>query len=228
MKNTKVRGFAMAAAVAFVALVPAPAPANAAANTNIDCITQSGGPTLEFYAPTGGTVTLNLTNCDAFVNDPFGTPVTTPVTTTFVGSPGDQGFLQASNGQLVTISIGEIKAQHTPAGSLLLSKSITMPAAAKQLNAGPSSDPNDPTAEHNLGGKVECQVQTSASNLHVYSTLDIKVTKSGTYTFRGIGSTPAGSAYGEAYYRCRTRSWPFTTNLTQPSQTLALLVATTT
>ncbi len=201
LKNTKIRSIALAAVVSIATLLIAPTAANAApVNYNVDCDAQNNGPTLTYYAPTGGTVTLNLTNCVSFVSDPFGTAVETPVTTTLVGHPGDYGFITGVNTQGVLVQFGEIKAQHTPTGELLLTKNVTIPATAKELNAGPSSDPNDPQAEHNLGGKVECQVATSDTNLHVYSTLNIKVSKSGSYTFRGIGSTPAGSAYGEAYH----------------------------
>jgi hypothetical protein len=202
LKIKNIRGIAAAALVAFAAMLVSPVAANAATTTyNLDCDAANSGNNI-WYAQTGDTVTLNLTNCTAFVTDPFGpSPVATPVTGSWVGNPGDQGLMQGTNTQGVFIGIGEIKAQHTPAGTLLASKDITIGANPKELVVGPSSDPNDPEEDHFLAGKEECGVAIGDSKKHVYATLPIKITKAGTYTFRGTGSTPQGSYYsGGAYH----------------------------
>ena len=201
MKITKIRGIAMAAVISVAALLASPVAANAANTTyDFDCDSPSHASHLIWYAAPGDTVTLNLTNCNAFVTDPFGpNPVTTPVTTTWVGNPGDQGMLLGTTSQTM-VAIGSINAEHTPAGTLLVAKDITIGAHPKELKVGPSSNPSDPTDDHLLAGKDECGVAISDSNKHIYSTLPIKITKTGTYTFRGTHASVLGSYYPGGTY----------------------------
>ena len=81
-----------------------------------------------------------------------------------------------------------------PAGQLLTTQVFDLPLGAPVMDVGGDNSGGD--GDHWLGGIPTCALlagDPGEPSSHVYSTIEVEVLIGGTYTFRGIGSTPPGS-----------------------------------
>lgn len=80
-----------------------------------------------------------------------------------------------------------------PDGQLLTTRLFDLPFDSPAMDVGGDNSGGD--GDHWLGGIDTCAIQASdpGEPSHVYSTIDIEVLIGGTYTFRGIESTPPGT-----------------------------------
>lgn len=180
-----------ALAFAGVAL-SAPLAASAATTTyTVDCET-SVTTYAEFPVVPGDTVTLELTGFDTVFD--YNSANYDPVNQagdTFEFGAGDEVYF-FDDGQDVCdrefyVWVYEAAPETVPSGSHLFTQTITIPLGAGEITVTETADD-----EHTLGGRAECDLSTEVHGIHVYGTLDITVTTAGTYTFRGMFSTPAG------------------------------------
>lgn len=184
---------ALAAGVLALAGTVAAAPVAASAATTsytVDCETLVIDE-VEFPVVPGDTVTLELTGFDSyydFVND--STESVDESGDTLVLSSGADIVLYSDSGPCVDdfyASVFDAAPETVPGGSLLFTADITIPLGAPEITVTEDVD-----GEHLLGGKEDCDLSTEVHGIHVFGTLDITVTNAGTYTFRGMRSTPAG------------------------------------
>lgn len=84
--------------------------------------------------------------------------------------------------------------ENVPGGELLTTRIFDLPVDSPVMDVGGDNSGGD--GDHWLGGIDTCALQAGdpgEPSPHVYSTIDIEVLTAGTYTFRGIESTPPGS-----------------------------------
>jgi LPXTG-motif cell wall-anchored protein len=141
----------------------------------------------------GDNVTFTLINCnqiEEYIGGVEPAPIAGVPATTIVADAGDQ-FVVGNTGiaSLYFVGITEAAPETVPDGSLLYTADITIPLGASEITVANNSDGG---GEHLLNELDECGIESSATGVHVYATLDITVNTAGTYTFRGIASTPAG------------------------------------
>lgn len=180
-----------ALAFAGVALSAPLAASAATTEFDIDCVdmTVTFG---EFPVVPGDTITLNLTGFDAVYD--YDSDTSSPV------NPAGETIVLAAGEEVVFYDDGadtcsqefyawvfEAGSETVPSGSHLFTQTITIPLGAGEITVTETADD-----EHTLGGRAECDLSTEVHGIHVYGTLDITVTTAGTYTFRGMFSTPAG------------------------------------
>lgn len=169
-----------------------PAAASAATTEyDLDCVdmTVTGA---SFPVAPGNTVTLNLTGFDTVYD--YGSSTWSPINQageTVELSAGDEvEFSDDGNevcSQIFYAWVYEAAPETVPSGAHLFTQDISIPLGAPQMTL--TEDEDD---EHFLGGNEDCGLSTYVHGIHVYGTLDITVTTAGTYTFRGMYSTPAG------------------------------------
>lgn len=190
MKTLK-RIAASTAAAAMLAIFATPFAATAA-NTgtyNADCIDLGGDEEL-FYAAAGDTVTLNLTNCAGFEkrDQDYQVVDSGATSSSMLLEPGFMYEFRSDNNVGFTAEVGFIKPESEPAGELLISTDIVMPASPKEFRL-PSSNEDD---EYNLDGNEDCNLESEDTRKHIYTTQRIKVAVAGVYTFRNVGTNPIG------------------------------------
>lgn len=106
-------------------------------------------------------------------------------------------FANSSGGNLLRVYANPVYPETVPSGTRQLVADITIPVDALQMNIGPETPTGD--LFHNLGGLATCKLALDTYggavyyNHHVYAVLPITVTKAGTYTFRGVSTTPVSS-----------------------------------
>jgi LPXTG-motif cell wall-anchored protein len=173
--------------------------ATISAAVGVSCVEPIESPPEYFYySKVGDSVSITVDPSCAWAEVDGGSAG--PTTPTMVFSEGDEvAFHQDSLSEPSVIAFFKpIYAQHTPSGQLLLTQDITLGLTPSELMV---SDAADSSGEHALGGLETCELEADGDTNHVYTTLPIRVTTSGTYTFRGIGSTPAGGYFaGEPYH----------------------------
>jgi hypothetical protein len=163
----------------------------------IDCVTAPADE-VQFILLPGETMTLTTTgfthfedvDWDAHTLDPAGDSVT------FGDQPGWMYFEDAGLGCELWVEVTVAGPETVPAGALLFTRDITIQADPSELVV----EPNDPDNEgdHTFGGVDECHVWAGGDGRHVYGTLDITVLLNGTYTFRGMSTSPLQAYVG--YY----------------------------
>ncbi len=172
--------------------IAAPVAATAATtNYTVDCET-SITTYAEFPVAPGNTVTLELTGFDAIYD--YNTSLydtVNPAGDTYEFGAGDEVYF-FDDGQDVCarefyVWVYEAAPETVPSGSHLFTQTITIPLGAGEITVTETEDD-----EHTLGGIPSCDLSTEVHGIHVYGTLDITVTTAGTYTFRGMYSTPLG------------------------------------
>ncbi len=174
------------------AVAAAPLAATAATSTStyaLDCETQIADWS-DFPVVPGDTVTLEVTGYDSYYDYVGGS--TFPLDEsgdTLVLESGDQIELGSSGACTNTFYayVFDAAPETVPSGTLLMTEDITIPLDADEINVTEDAD-----GEHLLGGLDDCDLSTEVHGIHVFGTLDVTVTTLGTYTFRGMRSTPAG------------------------------------
>lgn len=187
----------MSALVGLGLALSAPLAATAATSSyDLDCESlPSDGHT--FTVLPGDTVTLNLTNFDSIIEfsgvvEPA--PIGGVPDATIVADAGDE-FVLVDTTCLNSfyVEVVEASPETIPAGSLLATQTISISSPAPQISLVENDGGG---GEHQLAGNEDCGLSTDAGGAHVYGTLDITVTTAGTYTFKGLFTTPAGSYAG--------------------------------
>lgn len=198
MKNLK-KKLVASGVLAILALSVSPTVSNAATTTySVDCVTLNGTDEI-YYALPADTITLNLTNCAFFQErDEDGAPVDEGVPTSpAVLVPGHSyNFASEVGADGFSAEVGLINPQHLPAGELLVTTDIKMPAAPLEFLVGPGNVDGD----YVLAGDEDCYLEAGDDRKHVYTTQLIKVTVAGTYTFRNVSVTPTGGYYTNSDY----------------------------
>lgn len=196
MNIKKRRSFAAVLVAGVIGLVATPLSAQAATiQVSVDCTTNAQEEHWRYVA-NADTVTYTVTNCtdvETFDNDWNSQSSATLTGSTFVGTPGhNYEFYNSSDrgGTWYDSRLLPSVAEHTPSGSLLLTKEITIGTSPSQMDVGAPNNP-DNDYEHNLAGIAQCGLQADLSQQHVYSKVTITIKKAGTYTFRGTVSNPA-------------------------------------
>ena len=194
--TSAVRTVATGAATVMVAAglaVVTPATANAAPATyTVDCQTVPFS-SQSFYVVPGETVTLTLVGFnESFDNATSTTTPMNPAGETVVMAAGDalsfEDTTMACTGAFYA-EIFEAAPETVPSGSLLFTQSISISTTPGEITVTDNSGGN---GDHYFGGDPACAVSVYTHGIHVYQTLDITVLTAGTYTFRGMYSTPAG------------------------------------
>lgn len=170
----------------------APTAANAATTTlTLDCDTVPYSSQDMYVAP-GDTYTFNLTGFDTVYDYNTASDIDTldPTGDVYVVGAGESlEFYDNSGtcGNYFDVDVEEAAAETVPSGALLFTQDISIPVGASQITV-------DETAggEHFLGGLPECGLSTDIHGQHVYGTLNVTVLTTGTFTFRGLISSPAG------------------------------------
>jgi len=181
------------AAGAFVAAGAAVFPTAAQAATTgyaVDCDDANTGYGYAFVLP-DDTVTLTLSRCDAAqtLSGSFDAAAWSAGSTAVLRA-GDVVQFSDTGGARATVSVQEAPPADIPAGELLLTEQISLGPDSGEIVVAD----NTGTSVHRLADDEGCAVfARGAESSHVYGTLDVTVTTSGVYTFRGIGSDPAGS-----------------------------------
>ncbi|MGX5682721.1 hypothetical protein [Schumannella luteola] len=173
------------------AVAAAPLAASAATTSyTLDCetlITTGAG----FPVVPGDTVTLEVTGFDSYYDYNSSTSQAVDETgDTLVFASGTDIELYSDSGPCTAsfyAYVYDAAPETVPSGSHLFTEDITIPLGAPQVTL--TEDVDD---EHFLGGDEDCGLSTYVHGIHVYGTLDVTVTTAGTYTFRGMRSTPAG------------------------------------
>ncbi len=173
------------------AVAAAPLAASAATTSyTLDCETlvTSG---LDFPVVPGDTVTLEVTGFDSYYDYVGGSTVPVDETgDTLVLASGSELQLYSDSGPCTGsfyAYVFDAAPETVPSGSLLFTEEITIPLGAPQITLTEDED-----GEHFLGGDEDCGLSTEVHGIHVYGTLDVAVTTAGTYTFRGMVSSPEG------------------------------------
>ena len=173
-------------------MLAAPTAASAATTEyDIDCVdmTVTYG---EFPVVPGDTITLNLTGFDSVYDyDSGNTSPVNPAGETVVLGAGDEMVFYDDGADSCSQDfyawVFEAGPETVPSGSHLFTQTITIPLGASEITVTETEDD-----EHVLGGIEDCDLSTEMHGIHVYGTLDVTVTTAGTYTFRGMFSTPLG------------------------------------
>ncbi len=173
------------------AVATAPLAASAATTSyTLDCETLVATGS-DFPVVPGDTVTLEVTGFDSYYD--YNGSSTAPVDETgdtLVLASGSEIELYSDSGPCTGsfyAYVFDAAPETVPSGSLLFTKDITIPLGAPQITLTEDVD-----GEHFLGGEEDCGLSTEVHGIHVYGTLDVTVTTAGTYTFRGMLSSPAG------------------------------------
>jgi hypothetical protein len=175
----------------------APLAAGAATSSyDLDCASLSAGGH-SFPVLPGDTVTLNLTGFDS-INEFEGAVEPAPIggvpAASIVADAGDEFVLYDTTClNSFFVSVYEASPETIPSGSLLSTQVISISSPAPQISL---VENDGGSGEHLLAGNEDCGLSTDAGGAHVYGTLDITVTTAGTYTFKGLFTTPAGSYTG--------------------------------
>ncbi len=171
------------------AVAAAPLAASAATSTySLDCETQVTDWS-EFPVVPGDTVTLEVTGYDSYYDYAGGSTIPLDESgDTLVLESGDQIELGSSGACTNTFYayVFDAAPETVPSGTLLMTEDITIPPDADEITVTEDAD-----GEHLLGGLDDCDLSTEVHGIHVFGTLDVTVTTAGTYTFRGMRSTPA-------------------------------------
>lgn len=182
-----------ATALAFVGVALAAPLAASAATTEytVDCLDLTDA-SVDFPVAPGNTITLNLTGFDSVYDyDSGNTSPVNPAGETVVLAAGDELVFYDEGADVCADDfyawVFEAGPETVPSGSHLFTQTITIP-----LGAGEITVTEDEDDEHFLGGIEDCDLSTEVHGIHVYGTLDVTVTTAGTYTFRGMFSTPLG------------------------------------
>lgn len=198
MKNLK-KNLAAVVAFALAGLVATPISATAAnvGTYSADCIALAGERNF-YYAGTGDTVTLNLTNCVYFEKyDEFDVLVDDgESSSSMLVDPGYRYNFIADGGGAFTAEVGFIMPATVPEGELLISQDLVIPASPKEFTVGPATEDD----EHFLDGLEDCAIQNNGANKHIYTTQRIKVSVAGEYTFRNVGTNPIGGYMTEGAF----------------------------
>lgn len=198
MKNLK-KNLAAVVAFALAGLVATPISATAAnvGTYSADCTVQADERQY-YYAGTGDTVTLNLTNCATFekLDSDYNQVDAGDASASMVLEPGFTYYFYSSNGESYTARVGFIMPATVPEGELLISQDIVMPASPKEFTVGPATVDD----EHFLDGLEDCAIQNNGANKHIYVTQRIKVSVAGEYTFRNVGTDPIGGYMTDGSY----------------------------
>lgn len=173
------------------AVAAAPLAASAATTSyTLDCETLVNDYSYFPVVP-GDTVTLEVTGFDSYYDYVGGSTVAVDETgDTLVLGAGSEINLYSDSGPCTASFyawVFEAAPETVPSGSHLFTEDITIPLGAPQMTL--TEDEDD---EHFLGGDEDCGLSTYVHGIHVYGTLEVTVTTAGTYTFRGMRSTPAG------------------------------------
>jgi len=175
----------------------APIAASAATTSyDLDCENLPAGGH-KFFVQPGDTVTLNLTNFDGIVEfngavEPA--PIADTPASTIVADAGDDFVLYDSTcSQQFYATVLEAAPETVPSGSLLFTQDISISSPAPQITV---AENDGGSGEHQLAGIAECGLSTDVGGAHVYGTLDFTITTAGTYTFKALSTSPAGSYAG--------------------------------
>jgi hypothetical protein len=178
-------------AVGVVALTPASANAATTSLPMLTCGSLPYGSQTLYVAP-GDTYTFALSGFDTVYDINAGIDIAplNPAGDTFEVFSGD--FLQfydntATCTDTFDIEVIVAQAETVPAGSLLFTQDVSIPASPSEIVVTETSG-----GEHFLGGLPTCGLSTAIDGRHVYGTQDVTVTTAGTFTFRGMFSTPGG------------------------------------
>lgn len=191
MNNKMRRGFAAMLVAGAMSLLAAPLTAQASTvNVSVNC----DGQQHSRYVAEADTVVFTLTNCTDWVqydNDWNSQDSGAVSGSTYSGTTRHSYEFYNSDDRahhFYYINLWGPEAEHVPAGQLLLTKDLTIGTSPSQMNVGAANQ----DIEHILANNPQCGLQVSAGQNHVYSKVDLHVSKAGEYTFRGIGSTPGG------------------------------------
>lgn len=159
----------------------------------LDCNTTSMVEKI-LYTGAEDVISLTLANCTTFESfDSTGTVINSGLISNGPHTLARNDWYKfynsgATNGFQVIVA--PTFPQQNPAGTLISTRDITIPqtnARVFTLGAGNVDD------EYELAEMSHCALSVDGAETHVYATLDFTVKQSGTYTFRGISSNPAGS-----------------------------------
>ncbi len=199
-RRTTAWGALAAGAIAAASVVSGAAAAHAApATVAIDCATLPADE-VQFILLPGETMTLTTTGFtyfqdvywDDYALHPAGDSV-------LVGDePGWLYFTDDDDTCELWVEVTVAGSETVPAGGLLFTRDIEIPANPSELVVAPNSSDPDDEGDHLFGGLDGCDVWAGGDGRHVYGTLDITVLLNGTYTFRGMSTDPLQAYVG--YY----------------------------
>ncbi len=193
---------AMAVGVGLVLVAPTAATA-ATTNYTLDCsdVSALGYSSQTFYVVPGDTVTFSLTGFDTVYDYDASADIASldPSGDSYEVSSGQSlSFYNnvAPCADYMDVYVTDAVAETAPSGQRLFTQTITIPEGTTNELALTDNDPDLGNSEHLLNGLDTCRLSTEIHGLHVYSTLDVTVLKSGTYTFRGLITDPLGYYVG--------------------------------
>ncbi|MBU3702014.1 MAG: hypothetical protein FGM58_08210 [Acidimicrobiia bacterium] len=158
---------------------------------SLDCT--AGLPTETIYwTPVSQDVAVTITNCTDYTEFDADYNVVDTGPATNVTLNLSNAILQLDGDGDKEFAFNPVYPQHLPAGELLTTRIFDLPLTAPTMDTGLD---NSGDSEHYLGGIDTCGLATDdpEPSPHIYSTIAIEVLIGGSYTFRGIGSTPPGS-----------------------------------
>jgi hypothetical protein len=170
----------------------APASANAATTSlTLDCDSVPYHSQTLYVAP-GDSYTFALTGFDTVYDNNAGTDIAVlnPAGDSYEVFSGDyiEFYDNAGTcGDYFDIEVLDAGTETVPSGSLLFTQDITISASPSEIVVTETSG-----GEHYLGGLPTCGLSTDIDGRHVYGTQTVTVTTAGTFTFRGMVSSPGG------------------------------------
>lgn len=153
-----------------------------------------------FYVVPGDTITFTLTGFTELYDNNTSTTIRAlnPAGDTVVAVNGDWlDFWDPSNTctDYFDAFVVDAGAETVPSGNLLFTQNMSLSSPAQQITV---TDNSAGAGDHIFNGDSNCAVSVNVHGMHVYSTLDITVLSPGTFTFRGLSSSPAGYYVGLA------------------------------
>ena len=201
------RALLVAGIVALLAVVVGASPSYAAnaQTVTINCVTEDQDQ-ITFYELPGDTISINSVHCGHIEtwDNTWGTRlshaniVQPEVITAEPNDSNANNYQFCSNSacdKAVDVQVVEASPAYAISEPLLLTHDAVLSATPGEMTVAQTGVDGGNTPIHSLGGNSNCQVAADNGGEHVYSTIDIAVTKAGTYTFQATGSTPV-SGFG--------------------------------